>query len=37
MSITSQDIYSSANGDTWRLLRDSKSGRTIVRHEANPP
>jgi hypothetical protein len=31
-----EDIYRSQNGDTWRLIRDAKSGRVFVRHEANP-
>ena len=33
---SSEDIYRSQNGDTWRLIRDAKSGRVFVRHEANP-
>ena len=35
MSTTVQDIYASANGDTWRLVRDQVSGRAVVRHKAN--
>lgn len=35
MSTTARDIYTSANGDTWRLIRDPASGRAFVRHEAN--
>ena len=30
------DIYRSSNGDRWRLISDSVSGRRLVRHEANP-
>jgi hypothetical protein len=37
MSTTVQNIYTSANGDTWRLIRDAASGQAIVRHEANQP
>jgi len=33
---TSTDIYRSANGDRWRLITDTVSGRRVVRHEANP-
>jgi hypothetical protein len=33
---TSTDIYRSANGDRWRLITGSVSGRRFVRHEANP-
>jgi hypothetical protein len=29
-------IYSSPNGDTWFLCRESASGRAFVRHRANP-
>ncbi|MFL5282571.1 MAG: hypothetical protein ACJ8AW_16680 [Rhodopila sp.] len=36
MSESAKLIYASANGDTWRLIRDSTTGRTVVRHEANP-
>jgi hypothetical protein len=32
----STDIYRSSNGDRWRLISDSVSGRRLVRHEANP-
>jgi hypothetical protein len=35
MSTAAQYIYVSANGDTWRLIRDQASGRAVVRHEAN--
>lgn len=36
MTLIADDIYKSENGDTWRLIRDSASGRAYVRHEANP-
>jgi hypothetical protein len=31
-----QPIYASQNGDRWWLIRDEVSGRSVVRHEANP-
>jgi hypothetical protein len=36
VTLSSEDIYKSQNGDTWRLIRDSGSDRVLVRHEANP-
>jgi hypothetical protein len=36
MNLVAEDIYRSANGDRWRLMRDPDSGRVFVRHEANP-
>jgi hypothetical protein len=36
MSIRSRELYRSANGDRWSLVRDAESGRVIVRHEPNP-
>ena len=33
MSIRSRELYRSANGDRWSLVRDAESGRVIVRHE----
>ena len=36
MTLVSEEIYSSPNGDVWRLVRDAASGRSFVRHEANP-
>jgi hypothetical protein len=33
---TSMDIYRSSNGDRWRLISDSETGRRLVRHEPNP-
>jgi hypothetical protein len=32
---TAHDFYCSSNGDRWQLLRDSDTGRQIVRHEPN--
>lgn len=37
MTPTGDDIYRSQNGDAWRLIRDTASGRMLVRHEANAP
>jgi hypothetical protein len=31
-----EDIYTGANGDRRRPIRDAASGRTFVRHEDNP-
>ena len=31
----SEALYSSPNGDSWRLIRDPASGRMFVRHEPN--
>lgn len=36
MAVSVEDIYTSENGDSWRLIRNAVSGRTLVRHEANP-
>jgi catechol 2,3-dioxygenase-like lactoylglutathione lyase family enzyme len=36
MTQSAEDIYRSANGDRWTLIRDTNSGRRLVRHEANP-
>lgn len=36
MTLSTENIYSSSNGDRWRLVRDSTNGRVFVRHEANP-
>ena len=36
MALVSRDLYRSANGDLWRLVHDTASGRVFVRHEANP-
>ncbi len=35
VTLFSSDIYKSENGDVWRLIRDSTSGRVFVRHQAN--
>jgi hypothetical protein len=35
MTIIQEDIYRSSNGDRWRLVRDTGTGRAVVRHEAN--
>jgi hypothetical protein len=35
MPIATKELYRSANGDRWCLIRDD-SGRVSVRHEANP-
>jgi hypothetical protein len=35
MSLSTQHIYRSANGDRWLLMTDTASGRRFVRHEAN--
>ena len=34
MPIATRDLYRSANGDRWLLIRDD-TGRVFVRHEAN--
>lgn len=36
MTFSSVEIYRSANGDTWHLIRNSVTGRVLVRHQANP-
>jgi len=36
MSLITQQVYRSANGDRWSLLTDTSSGRKFVRHQANP-
>jgi hypothetical protein len=30
-----EDLYSSPNGDRWRLMRDAPTGRMFVRHQPN--
>ncbi len=35
MTVITEDIYRSANGDRWKLVRDTGTGRVVVRHEAN--
>ena len=36
MPIVARELYRSANGDRWLLVRD-EVGRLFVRHEANLP
>ena len=35
MSLLTESIYESSNGDRWTLIRDTESGQMVVRHEAN--
>jgi hypothetical protein len=35
MSMKSQDVYRSSNGDRWQLLHDSSTQQTLVRHVPN--
>ena len=35
MAVSITDIYRSSNGDRWRLVRDTETGRAVVRHEPN--
>jgi hypothetical protein len=35
MTALVEDFYRSSNGDRWQLLRDTTSGREVVRHEPN--
>ena len=35
MAFEAKELYSSANGDRWSLVRDPGSGRVSVRHEPN--
>ena len=35
--LPSRELYHSANGDRWYLVRDAESGRVFVRHEPNAP
>jgi len=37
MTVIKEDIYRSSNGDLWRLIRDTSTGRVVVRHEPNEP
>jgi hypothetical protein len=32
-----RELYCSANGDRWWLVRDPDSGRVFIRHEPNLP
>ncbi len=35
MTFEAKELYSSANGDRWSLVRDPGLGRVFVRHEPN--
>ena len=35
MTLETRELYSSANGDRWHLVRDPESGHLFVRHEPN--
>jgi len=35
MAIRTRQLYRSENGDLWFLIRDTESGRVLVRHEPN--
>jgi hypothetical protein len=35
MILSAIPIYTSSNGDTWRLLRDANTAGYTVRHDAN--
>ena len=35
MTTLTNDFYRSSNGDRWQLIRDTETGRRIVRHEPN--
>ncbi len=35
MALSTEDFYTSSNGDRWQLIRDHASGRSFVRHEPN--
>ncbi len=35
MAVETRELYSSANGDRWFLVRDSDSGHVFVSHEPN--
>ena len=35
MSLEARELYRSANGDRWSLVRDAASERVFVRHEPN--
>jgi hypothetical protein len=37
MSHEERELYSSANGDRWYLVRDTISGQVFVRHQPNAP
>jgi hypothetical protein len=35
VSLETRELYRSANGDRWSLVRDPGSGQVFVRHEPN--
>lgn len=35
MSIVVEDVYRSADGDSWELVRDTVAMRAFVRHESS--
>ena len=35
MTMLTNDFHRSSNGDRWQLLRDTATGRRVVRHEPN--
>lgn len=35
MSLVVDDVYRSADGDSWQLVRDTVAMRAFIRHEAN--
>jgi len=35
MALSAKDFYRSSNGDRWRFVRDTTSGRCFVRHKPN--
>ena len=35
MTLQTRELYQSANGDRWDLVRDPGSGRVFVRHAPN--
>ena len=37
MPTQKRELYSSPNGDSWYLARESETGRLFVRHKANVP
>ncbi len=37
MPVEARELYRSANGDRWLLVRAPGSGRVFVRHEPNAP
>ena len=35
MTVNERELYGSSNGDRWLLVREPRSERVFVRHEAN--